>query len=402
MHSILSNALHIEIGKKPPLRRYAQLWSQLDMVDGIVCRKYHPGPTTSDTLVVPVLPHQQALSMCHDSQAAGHQGTHKTLERIRREAYWVNMAQDVDRHCRECVTCQKSKLPMPGDGMVERFNRSLLQLLRTYVEKQEDWEQHLPLALTAAKMAELQDLVAAHIVESAHRQKVDDDRHSAERPFEPGDLVWLSVPTAGKLDLRWEGNWTWCTPTVFIYESSQQSTPSQESYLIQRHLLTAVHVHAVMGATRSRPLRGAYTTSREKISYQRQACTSQIWVLRCPRPMGINWLCLMCSHCRGLVCLRTDYKEKKNPPKIYDKVDAGISKWGMAEAMVDAKRCGLTAENEVVKLSCNEAILLTTCLATEPHCLDTAECGPDCHGQLQPRLLRAERFSPMKSRSSCG
>ena len=34
-----------------------------------------------------------------------------------------------------------------GDGMVESFNRSLLQLLRTYVEKQEDWEQHLPLAL---------------------------------------------------------------------------------------------------------------------------------------------------------------------------------------------------------------------------------------------------------------
>ena len=49
-------------------------------------------------------------------------------------------------------------------------------------------------------MAELQDLVAAHIVESAHWQKVDDDRHSAERPFKPGDLVWLSVPTASKLD----------------------------------------------------------------------------------------------------------------------------------------------------------------------------------------------------------
>ncbi|KAL5500356.1 hypothetical protein EMCRGX_G011903 [Ephydatia muelleri] len=51
------------------------------------------------------------------------------------------------------------------------------------------------------------------------------------------------------------------------------------------------------------------------------------------------------------------------------------------------------SENEVVKLSCNEAILLTTCLATKPHCLDTAKCGPDCHGQLQPRLLQAERFS---------
>ena len=347
--------------KQPPLRRYAQLWPQLVTVDGIVCRKYQPGPT-SETIVVPVLPetlHQQALSMGHDSPAAGHQGTLKTLERIRREAYWVNMAQDVDRHCRECATCQKSKLPMPvrspltnipvgrpwqmiaidilevpvstknnryllviqdyftkwadarplpdqtairitaelvklfctygvpeivhsdqgrnfessivqstldafgvkkshttpyhpqGDGMVERFNRSLLQLLQTYVERQEDWEQYLPLALYAyrtathtstgvspfmlmygrhhqsnmltpprgyeatsyqavlqAKMAELQDLVEAHIAESASRQKVDYDRHSAERQFKSGDLVWLSVPTAGKLDPRSEGNWT--------------------------------------------------------------------------------------------------------------------------------------------------------------------------------------------------
>ena len=63
-------------------------------------------------------------------------------------------------------------------------------------------------AVLQAKIAELQDLVEAHIVESAHRQKVDFERHSAERPFKPGDLVWLSIPTAGKLDPRWEGNWT--------------------------------------------------------------------------------------------------------------------------------------------------------------------------------------------------
>ena len=35
------------------------------------------------------------------------------------------------------------------DGMVEHFNRSLLQMLRTYVDKQADWEQHLPLVLYA-------------------------------------------------------------------------------------------------------------------------------------------------------------------------------------------------------------------------------------------------------------
>ena len=33
--------------------------------------------------------------------------------------------------------------------MVERSNRSLLQLLRSYVENEADWERHLPLVLYA-------------------------------------------------------------------------------------------------------------------------------------------------------------------------------------------------------------------------------------------------------------
>ena len=40
-----------------------------------------------------------------------------------------------------------------GDGMVECFNRSLLQLLRTYVDKQEEWEKCLPLVLYAYRTA---------------------------------------------------------------------------------------------------------------------------------------------------------------------------------------------------------------------------------------------------------
>ena len=40
-----------------------------------------------------------------------------------------------------------------GDGMVERFNRSLLQLLRTYIDKQEEWEQYLPLVLYTYRLA---------------------------------------------------------------------------------------------------------------------------------------------------------------------------------------------------------------------------------------------------------
>ena len=37
--------------------------------------------------------------------------------------------------------------------MVERLNRSLLRLLRSYVDKQYDWEQHLPLLLYAYRTA---------------------------------------------------------------------------------------------------------------------------------------------------------------------------------------------------------------------------------------------------------
>ena len=33
--------------------------------------------------------------------------------------------------------------------MVERFNRSLLQLLRCYVDSEDDWERYLPLLLYA-------------------------------------------------------------------------------------------------------------------------------------------------------------------------------------------------------------------------------------------------------------
>ena len=39
------------------------------------------------------------------------------------------------------------------DGMVERFNRTLLQLLRAYVQQQSDWESQLPLLLYAYRTA---------------------------------------------------------------------------------------------------------------------------------------------------------------------------------------------------------------------------------------------------------
>ena len=44
-------------------------------------------------------------------------------------------------------------------------------------------------------------------MEAAQCRKGIYDQNSAERSFKIGDLVWLSIPTAGKLDPRWEGKW---------------------------------------------------------------------------------------------------------------------------------------------------------------------------------------------------
>ena len=134
--------------------------------------------------------------------------------------------------------------------MVERFNRSLLQMLRAYVQDQADWECHLPLALYAyctavhtstrvspfelmygrspqkspfptstaydpssyqsqlhAKLAKLHDFVETNLAEAAHLQRSSDVHRTQARLFSVGDPVWLFIPTAGKLNPHWEGKW---------------------------------------------------------------------------------------------------------------------------------------------------------------------------------------------------
>ena len=137
-----------------------------------------------------------------------------------------------------------------SDGMVECFNRSLLQLLRCYVDTEDDWERFLPLVLYAyrtaqhsstrvtpfqlmfgrspqsspfcqskafdpntysaqlqAKLASLQDLVHTNISASAQQQKFQHDKQSRACSFVAGAPVWLSIPTRGKLQPKWQGNW---------------------------------------------------------------------------------------------------------------------------------------------------------------------------------------------------
>ena len=63
----------------------------------------------------------------------------------------------------------------------------------------------LVISVLQSKLSQLLDLVEAHSTEAAHRQKLCCDRRSSEQCFQIGDMVWLSIPTAGKLDPHWDG-----------------------------------------------------------------------------------------------------------------------------------------------------------------------------------------------------
>ena len=101
--------------KSSPLHRYAQMWPQFVIVDGIVCRRYKPDPS-SPLLTVPLLPPNlrgKALEESHSGRSSGHLGPERTLYRLQKEAYWVYMARDVTKFYRQCTRCQQAKSPKP-------------------------------------------------------------------------------------------------------------------------------------------------------------------------------------------------------------------------------------------------------------------------------------------------
>ena len=60
------------------------LWSQLILVDGVA---YKPGPC-NEAIEIPLIP----KTLCKSSDVC----VEKTLARLHQEAFWVNMAYDVD------------------------------------------------------------------------------------------------------------------------------------------------------------------------------------------------------------------------------------------------------------------------------------------------------------------
>ncbi len=96
---------------KFPLRRYRQIWSQLVIVDTVLCGRMKSPAMMEEKLLIVVPKSQQSkfLRIAHDE--SGHQGIDRTMARLSEVAYWVGQGRDVVRYCRYCQRCQITKSP---------------------------------------------------------------------------------------------------------------------------------------------------------------------------------------------------------------------------------------------------------------------------------------------------
>ena len=67
-----------------------------------------------------------------------------------------------------------------------------------------------------AKLAQLKDFVESKLVSSAAEQKMFHDQRACVRLFQVDDNVWLSLPRAGKLDPKWQGDWKVVSVKSFV------------------------------------------------------------------------------------------------------------------------------------------------------------------------------------------
>ena len=76
---------------------------------GILYRVYQiPGRADVRQLMVPEQLRKAVLGLAHDSVMSGHQGVHKTTDRLMSNFWWPGVRGDITRYCQSCDMCQRT------------------------------------------------------------------------------------------------------------------------------------------------------------------------------------------------------------------------------------------------------------------------------------------------------
>ena len=95
------------------MKAYWAHWGRLILQDGILRSRWFDEVTSSEqlVLVVPEAWRQDIMKMVHSDPGLGHFGVKKTVDRLRRRAYWPSMTSSVSKYCESCERCQARKQP---------------------------------------------------------------------------------------------------------------------------------------------------------------------------------------------------------------------------------------------------------------------------------------------------
>ena len=100
-------------GERAELSTQWAQWSQLELVDGVACRRWesHSGSSSQMQLILPPCLVETVLTSLYDSPSGGHLGISKTLAKVREHFYWPQLREDVHQWCRQCTSCSARKSP---------------------------------------------------------------------------------------------------------------------------------------------------------------------------------------------------------------------------------------------------------------------------------------------------
>jgi len=82
-------------------------WNQLEVHNGLVYRRWARQGDKNDVLqlLVPAAARKNFLKRTHAGMTGGHLGIKRTLDQVRRRAYWRGWRRDVRQFCRQCNEC---------------------------------------------------------------------------------------------------------------------------------------------------------------------------------------------------------------------------------------------------------------------------------------------------------
>ena len=98
-------------GLSPEFKMYVSQWKQLEVRQGVLCRKWESdnGKQVEYKVVLPKKFRKIVLTELHESKTAGHLGVRKTKEKVQSIYYWVGLSQDVRAFVRLCSLCTRRK-----------------------------------------------------------------------------------------------------------------------------------------------------------------------------------------------------------------------------------------------------------------------------------------------------